>query len=95
MSNARDIIISPIITEKTMKLTQENNTYTFKVDKKANKIAIKQAIEEIFNVNVVSVHTVNVSGKLKRVGRYIGRTSSYKKAIVKLAEGQDIDLFNY
>lgn len=94
MSNARDIIIRPIITEKTMKLTQDENKYTFEVAKKANKIAIRKAIEEIFNVKVESVSTLNVDGKMKRVGRYEGKTSSYKKAVVKLAEGQDIDLFN-
>ena len=94
MRNARDIIIRPIITEKSMRLTQEENKYTFEVAKSANKISIRQAIEEIFNVKVESVSTVNVEGKLKRVGRYEGRTNSYKKAIVKLAEGQDIDLFN-
>lgn len=94
MSNARDIIIRPIVTEKSMRLTEGFNTFTFEVDKKANKIAIKKAIEEIFNVNVVSVNTVNVRPKTKRVGRYVGKTSAYKKAVVKLKEGQDINLFN-
>lgn len=93
MSNARDIIISPIITEKTMKLTENENRFTFKVAKKANKVSIKKAIEEIFNVKVESVNVVNVKSKTKRVGRYVGETSAYKKAIVKLAEGQDIQLF--
>lgn len=94
MSNARDIIIRPIITEKTMKLTETENKFTFAVDKKANKVAIKQAIEEIFNVKVESVNTVNVRSKTKRVGRYIGRTSAYKKAVVQLPKGQDINLFD-
>ncbi len=94
MNNARDIIIRPIITEKSMRMMEEGNKYTFEVAKKANKIAIKQAIEFIFNVKVKSVNTVNVDSKTKRVGQYIGKTSAYKKAIVELAEGQDIDLFN-
>ena len=93
MSNARDIIIRPIITEKTMKLTEVDNKFTFQVDRKANKVAIKKAIEEIFNVKVESVNIVNVRPKTKRVGRYVGKTSAYKKAIVKLPAGQDINLF--
>ncbi|MCI6271343.1 MAG: 50S ribosomal protein L23 [Erysipelotrichaceae bacterium] len=93
MSNARDIIIRPIITEKTMKLTEVDNKFTFQVDRKANKVAIKKAIEEIFNVKVESVNIVNVRPKTKRVGRYVGKTSAYKKAVVKLPAGQDINLF--
>ena len=90
MSNYRDIIKAPLITEKVNSMTQENK-YTFKVDVKANKTQIKQAIEKIFNVKVESVHTVTVRPKKKRVGRYVGLTSKYKKAIVKLAEGSSID----
>lgn len=90
---ARDIIKGPIITEKSMKLKEDFNKYTFKVDKKANKIQIKQAVEEIFKVKVESVATINVLPKRKRVGKYTGYTAAYKKAICKLAEGQKIEAF--
>lgn len=93
MSNARDIIIRPIITEKTMKLMDSDNKVTFEVAKGTNKTAICQAIEEIYNIKPVSVNVVNVHPKTKRVGKYVGKTSAYKKAIVKLPEGQDIELF--
>ena len=89
--NYRDIIIAPIITEKTSDLAQ-NNVITFSVDVKANKTQIKQAIENIFNVKVESVNTINVKPKRKRVGRYVGKTNKVKKAIVKLKEGSSIEL---
>lgn len=91
MSNYRDIIKSPIITEKSAALAQ-NNVITFSVDVKANKTQIKQAIEKIFDVKVESVNTINVKPKKKRVGRYAGKTNRVKKAIVKLAEGSSIEL---
>lgn len=93
MSNARDIIIRPIITEKTMKMMDADNKITFEVAKNTNKIAVRQAIEEIYNVKVESVNIVNVRPKTKRVGQYVGKTAAVKKAIVKLPEGQDIELF--
>lgn len=92
MTNYRDIIKAPIITEKTADLTQNNNTVTFSVDPKANKTQIKQAVEKIFNVKVESVNTVNVKPRKKRVGRYVGKTNKVKKAIVKLKEGSSIEL---
>lgn len=92
MNHYRDIIKAPIITEKTASIAEDGKSYVFKVDVKANKTEIKQAIEKIFNVKVLSVHTINVKPKKKRVGRYTGMTSKYKKAIVKLAEGNSIDL---
>ena len=92
MSNYRDIIKAPIITEKSADLAQNNNTYTFSVDVNANKTQIKQAIEKIFNVTVLSVNTVNVKPKTRRVGRYTGKTNRVKKAIVKLDEGSSIEL---
>ena len=92
MNNYRDIIKSPIITEKSADLVQNYNTITFSVDTKANKTQIKQAVEKIFNVKVESVNTVNVKPKKKRVGRYVGKTNRVKKAIVKLAEGSSIEL---
>jgi len=91
MNNYRDIIKAPISTEKTENL-KENNTYTFSVDVKANKTQIKQAIENVFNVEVESVNTINVKPKKKRVGRYAGKTKKVKKAIVKLKEGSSIEL---
>ena len=92
MSNYRDIIKAPIITEKSADLAQNHNTYTFSVDVNANKTQIKQAIEKIFNVKVLNVHTVNVKPKTRRVGRYEGKTNRVKKAIVKLDEGSSIEL---
>ncbi|MCI9233121.1 MAG: 50S ribosomal protein L23 [Bacilli bacterium] len=89
--NYRSIIKAPIITEKSAELA-EHNTYVFSVDTKANKTAIKQAIENIFNVKVESVNTINVKPKKKRVGRYVGKTNRVKKAIVKLKEGSSIEL---
>ena len=86
MTKYYEIIKRPIITEKTTKLA-EAGVYTFEVDKKANKIEIANAIEEIFKVKVVSVNTINVLPKKKRVGRYTGTRKTYKKAIVKLADG--------
>ncbi len=83
-------IKAPIITEKTNNLSNEN-VYVFKVDKKANKTEIKQAIETKWNVKVDSINTVNVRGKKRRVGKYTGFTSPYKKAYVKLKEGSKIE----
>ena len=90
MNNYRDIIIAPVITERSAILEQEGK-YVFKVDTKANKVQIKQAIEKIFNVKVLSVNTSNSHPKKKRVGKYTGMTDKYKKAIVKLAEGNSIN----
>ena len=92
MSNYRDVIKAPIITEKSSDLAQNNNTIVFSVDVKANKTQMKQAVEKIFNVNVEKVNTVNVKPKKKRVGRYVGKTNKVKKAIVKLSEGSSIEL---
>ena len=93
MKTSYDIIIKPIITEKSSALIDKNLQYTFAVDIKANKVEIKNAIEEIFNVKVVQVRTVNVHRKAKRVQRYEGFKPAYKKAIVRLAPGQTIDAF--
>ena len=89
MNSYRDIIIAPVITEKSALLEQEGK-YVFKVDTKANKVQIKPAIEKIFNVKVLSVNTSNSHPKKKRVGKYTGMTNKYKKAIVKLAKGSTI-----
>ena len=89
MNKKYDIIYAPIITEKTAMLANENK-YAFKVDPRANKTEIKQAIESIFKVKVVSITTANSHPKKRRVGKYTGYTDKYKKAIVKLAEGNSI-----
>ena len=94
MKTAYDIIKRPIITEKSMAATAEKK-YTFEVAKDSNKIEIAKAIEEIFGVKVAKVNTLNVQGKMKRVGRYPqGRTASWKKAMVTLtADSKTIELF--
>ena len=86
-----EIIKAPVITEKSANIAQEGK-YAFKVDPKANKTEIKQAIEKIFNVKVVEISTINEKTKKKRVGRYSGLSNRSKKAIVRLAEGQTIDI---
>jgi Ribosomal protein L23 len=93
MLNARDIIIRPILTEKSTKIQADNNAVTFEVAKGANKTAVKQAVEEIFKVKVDKVNIVNVRSKKKRIGRHEGTTNAYRKAIVKLTAGQEIDIF--
>jgi len=92
MSKAYDIIIAPIISEKSMSMIQDKK-YTFKVAKNANKIEIKKAIEEIFKVEVDCVTTLNVRGKMKRVGVHQGKTPDWKKAIVKLKGTKTIEFF--
>ena len=91
MRTAQDIILKPIITEESM-MGIMTKKYTFKVAKDANKVQIKQAVEEAFNVKVSNVNTINVRPKKKRVGRYTGATKAYKKAIITLAEGSKLDL---
>ena len=86
-----EILKAPVITEKSEN-EKENGKYTFKVDPKANKLEIKEAIEKLFKVKVTSIRTLNVKPKKRRVGRYTGLTNRTKKAIVTLAEGQTIDL---
>ncbi|MDV3196340.1 MAG: 50S ribosomal protein L23 [Candidatus Phytoplasma stylosanthis] len=78
----------------TNKKLDSQNIYTFKVDKKSNKVEIKKSIEYIFNVKVLSVNVMNVLPKFKRRGKYTGYTSSYKKAIIKLIPGQRINIFH-
>ena len=86
-----EILKAPVITEKS-EMAKEAGKYTFKVDPKANKLEIKEAIEKLFNVKVTAIRTLNVKPKKRRVGRYTGLTNRKKKAIVTLAEGQTIDL---
>jgi large subunit ribosomal protein L23 len=94
MKSPYDIIKKPVLTEKSYDQFSER-TYTFEVDKNANKIEIKKAVEEIFDVEVASVHTINSDGKVRRQGASVGRTSSSKKAYVKLKEdSKGIEFFD-
>lgn len=87
------ILKRPIITEKTAKLQENNSQYTFEVNVAANKNEIAKAIEEKFDVNVVSVNTTKVAGKVKRMGRFVGKKSDIKKAVVTLKGDQKIEYF--
>ena len=89
-----EIIKAPIITEKSNDQIEKQHKYTFKVSLDANKVEIKQAVEAIFNVKVVDVNTIRVLPKRRRVGKYEGYRSAYKKAICTLAEGQKINKFD-
>ena len=93
MRSAYDVIIKPVISERSMDLAQHKK-YTFKVAKDANKTQVKLAVEEIFGVEVKKVNIMNIDGKVKRMGRNVGKTSSYKKAIVTLTDGsKEIEFF--
>lgn len=87
-----DILIEPVVTEKANEL-REQNKYVFIVHPSATKTEIKEAVSKLFNVKVVNCRTINVMGKMKRLRGKQGRTSSYKKAIVRLASGQTIQAF--
>lgn len=89
-----DVIVKPVLTEKTMNLTKQQNKVTVVVNSKSSKEEIKDAFEAIFGVKVAKVNVINVRPKAKRMGRYEGQVSGYKKAIVKLAEGQSLDLYS-
>ncbi len=86
-----NIIQAPVVSEKSSIAAEENNRFVFKVDKSANKLQIKKAVELMFNVEVDSVQVLNVKGKVKRFGRTLGKRSDWKKAYVKLKAGHDID----
>ena len=87
------VIIRPIISEKSYNLIENEGQYTFQVDRRANKNQIKRAVENAFDVSVAKVNTTNVKSKPKRQGLTRGRTSTWKKAVVKLVEGDRIELF--
>ena len=93
MKDPRDIIFEPIVSEKSYDLIEDTNTYTFVVDRRANKTEIKQAVASIFDVKVLSVNTMNRKGKLKRTGYVVGKRKDTKRALVKLADGDKIDIF--
>jgi large subunit ribosomal protein L23 len=92
VKSPRDVIIRPVVSEKSY-AGLDQNSYTFLVDPRSNKTEIKEAVQEIWNVRVTSVNTLNRPGKSKRRGYTVGRTSSQKRAIVTLAEGDSIEIF--
>ena len=92
MTNLRDVLIRPLITEKSNTGMQENK-YTFIVPLNANKVEIRQAVEAVFKVKVLDVNTIRVMGKIKRMGKNSGKRPDVKKAIVKVAPGQRIEFF--
>ncbi len=93
MKDVRDIILAPVVSEKSYQLIEEFNAYTFEVDPRSNRSEIKDAIEQIFEVKVLKVNTMNRKGKRKRQGYKIGKRKDTKRAVVTLARGDSIDLF--
>ncbi len=93
MREVHDIIISPLVTEKSTTQREGQNQYSFKVNKRANKIEIKEAVERLFKVKVMEVRTATIRGKVKRLGRRFGKRPDWKKAVVTVKEGGRIDFF--
>jgi large subunit ribosomal protein L23 len=93
MNNPREIIVHPLVTEKSTSMREINNAVAFCVKKNATKRQVKMAVEEIFKVKVIDVRTMVYLGKMRRLGRFTGRKPSWKKAIVTLAAGSTIPLF--
>ena len=93
MKEAQKIVRRPLVTEKSTRQKEEGRQYAFEVDPNANKIEIQRAVEQLFKVTVVQVHTANVLGKIKRLGRRYGKRPDWKRAIVTLKEGDRIDFF--
>ncbi len=93
MKDIYQVIKRPLITEKSNICREQQNQVTFEVTRKANKLEIKRAVEVIFKVKVLKVRTLQVAGKVKRIGRNIGKRSNWKKAIVTLSKGDKIDFF--
>ncbi len=92
LRDPRDVVIEPVVSEKSYDLIEDYNTYTFVVDRGANKTQIKQAVSKIFDVTVVSVNTMNRKGKVKRTGYVVGKRKNTKRALVKLAVGDSIEI---
>ena len=90
----RRVILEPMTTEKTTRRRETSNEVAFVVARDANKIEIRNAVQELFDVDVIAVRTIKVRGKVKRLGKSEGRRPGFKKAIVKLKEGQTIDLYD-
>lgn len=93
MREPREVIIRPVVTEASTELADERGAYTFIVAKDANKLEIRHAVSKLFGVKVKSVRTMNYRGKVRRLGRNVGRRPDYKKAVVTLAEGERIDVY--
>ena len=93
MAELHDILRRPLINEKSSRLQEEGNTYLFEVGEGANKLEIQAAVEKVFGVKVLDVRTVVVRGKSKRFGRFTGKRSNWKKAYVRLAEGDTLNFF--
>ena len=93
MRNPRDIIFEPIVSEKSYDLIEESNTYTFRVDPRSHKTEIKQAVEQLFKAKVASVRTSSAHGKTKRQGRFVGQRPDWKKAYVRLRDGEKMPEF--
>ena len=96
MRDPREVIVRPVVTERSMELSTGeagDPQYAFIVHRDANKLEIKNAVEKLFNVSVAQVNTMNYRGKARRVGRFLGRRPGYKKAIVRLADGESIDVY--
>jgi large subunit ribosomal protein L23 len=91
--NHLDVLKSPLLTEKLDKLREEQLTYAFEVDRRASKIDVKSAVEQLFKVHVEDVRTVTVRGKNKRAGATMGRQPNWKKALIRLREGEKLDIF--
>ncbi|NCO69366.1 MAG: 50S ribosomal protein L23 [Acidobacteria bacterium] len=93
MKDARDIVLRPLVTEKTADAKAQSNTVCFQVAVRANKIEVRQAVEKLFGVKVVEVRVVNVRGKQRRFGRYSGKRPDWRKAYVRLAAGEKTTAF--
>jgi large subunit ribosomal protein L23 len=93
MRDAHDVILAPVVSEKSYDLIENLNTYTFLVDPRSNKAEIRDAVESIFEVKVLRVNTMNRKGKTKRQGWKMGKRKDTKRAVVTLAAGNSIDLF--
>ncbi|MCB2187783.1 MAG: 50S ribosomal protein L23 [Deltaproteobacteria bacterium] len=93
MKDLREVVRRPLITEKSTVAKEMGNQFVFEVDRRANKVEIRQAVERLFEVKVLKVRTANFKGKAKRVGRFLGQRSDWKKAYVTLAPGQTVDFF--
>lgn len=93
MRDPRHVILRPVVTERSTTQAEDSGKYTFIVDRAANKIDIKNAVQVLFEVKVKTVRTANFRGKLRRVGRSEGFKPAYKKAVVTLAEGERIDMY--
>lgn len=93
MAHIEDILIKPLLTEKTSQETETTNRYAFEVQLKANKYQIKSAVEKMFDVKVLNVRTTTTAGKMRRVGRFVNKSNKTKKAYVQIQEGQKLELF--